>query len=113
SLIAALASGLAPALQASRADVLSSLNTDVQGPSRRSRLRHAFVIAQVACSLLLAVLAGLFVRALHQAGAVEPGYDPKGVELATLDLSMGHYSDVSGARFSHDLLDRVRQIPGV
>jgi putative ABC transport system permease protein len=113
SLIAALASGLAPALQASRADVLTSLNTDVQGPSRRSRLRHAFVIAQIACSLLLAVLAGLFVRALHQAGAVDPGYDPKGVELATLDLSMGHYTDASGARFSHDLLDRVRQIPGV
>jgi predicted permease len=113
SLVAALLSGLAPALQASRADVLTSLNSDSQGPSGRSRLRHAFVIAQVAFSLLLVVIAGLFVRALQQAGSIDPGFDPRGVELAKIDLSMGHYTEANGPRFVHDLLERLRQLPDV
>ena len=64
-LAAALLSGLAPALQASKADVVSALKDDAQAPARL-RLRHAFVIAQVAFSILLVVVAGLFVRALQR-----------------------------------------------
>ena len=62
--VAADASGLVPALQASKADVVSALKDDAQIPAR-VRLRHAFVIAQVAFSILLVVVAGLFVRALQ------------------------------------------------
>jgi predicted permease len=113
SLIAALLSGLAPALQASKADVMASLQSEVQGPSRRSTLRNAFVIAQVAFSLLLVIIAGLFVRALQQAGSMDPGFDPHGVELVTLDPWMAHYTDVSGPRFARDLVGRVRQLPNV
>jgi predicted permease len=113
SLIAALLSGLAPALQASKAEVIASLNSDVQGPSRRTRLRNAFVIAQVAFSLLLVIIAGLFVRALQQAGSTNPGFDPHGVELVTLDPGMAHYTEVTGPRFARDLITRVRQLPNV
>lgn len=113
SLVAALFSGLAPALQASRADVLTSLNTDSQGPSGRSRLRHAFVIAQVAFSLLLIIMAGLFVRALQQAGSTDPGFDPRGVELATIDPTMAHYTEATGLRVARDLVERIRQLPDV
>jgi ABC-type antimicrobial peptide transport system permease subunit len=113
SLVAALLSGLAPALQASKAEVVTSLKSDSQGPSARSRLRHAFVIAQIAISIVLVIVAGLFVRALQRAGSTDPGFDPHGVELASLDLSMGHYTDVTGARFARDLVERVRQLPGV
>jgi predicted permease len=113
SLIAALLSGLAPALQASKADVIGSLNSDNQGPSRPARLRHTFVVAQVAFSLLLVVIAGLFVRALQQAGSMDPGYDARGVELVTIDPGMAHYTSVSGPRFVRDLLTRVRQLPNV
>jgi predicted permease len=113
SLIAALLSGLAPALQASKGDVIASLNSDVQGPSHRTRLRHAFVIAQVALSLLLVIIAGLFVRALQQAGSMDPGFDPHGVELVTIEPRMAHYTDVTGPRFARDLVTRVRQLPNV
>jgi predicted permease len=112
SLVAALLSGLAPALQASRPDVLSGLRND-SGLVGRLRLRHAFVIAQVAFSIVLIIGAGLFIRALQRAASVDPGFDPHGVELASLDLSQARYTDATGPRFARELLDRVRALPGV
>ena len=72
-----------------------ALKDDAQAPARL-RLRHAFVVAQVAFSILLVVVAGLFVRALQAAGAVNPGFDPHGVELASLDLSLAGYTRPHG-----------------
>jgi predicted permease len=113
SLVAAVFSGLAPALQASKADVVSSLKDDQQGLSDRGRLRSAFVIAQIAFSILLVVAAGLLTRALTRATALDQGFDIHGVELASLDLSMAGYTSETGAAFARELLDRVRQVPGV
>ncbi len=113
SLIAALIFGLAPARQASKADPVTALKDDSQGPSGRAVLRHLFVITQIAFSLVLIVIAGLFVRALVRAGTLDPGFDPHGVELASIDLSMANYTDTTGARFAHDLITRVRQLPDV
>ncbi len=113
SLIAALIFGLAPARQASKADPVTALKDDSQGPSGRAALRHLFVITQIAFSLVLIVIAGLFVRALVRAGTLDPGFDPHGVELASIDLSMANYTDTTGARFAHDLITRVRQLPDV
>jgi predicted permease len=103
SLVAALLSGLAPALQASRADVATVLKAESPGASGRARLRHAFVIAQVACSLLLIVIGSLFTRALQQTGgSAGSGFDSSGVEVASIEASM-----------SRELVDRVRRLPGV
>src|SRR5207249_2982228 len=84
SLAAAFLSGLVPALQASKADVVSALKDDPQRPATL-RLRHAFVVGQISFSILLVVVAGLFVRALHVAGSMDPGFDPRGVELTSID----------------------------
>ncbi|HEV2986582.1 MAG TPA: ABC transporter permease, partial [Vicinamibacterales bacterium] len=111
-LAAALLSGLAPALQASKADVVSALKDDAQSPSRL-RLRHGFVIAQVAFSILLIVVAGLFVRALQAAGSGDPGFDPHGVELASLDLSLAGYTVTTGPLVAREIVDRVRALPDV
>jgi predicted permease len=111
-LAAALLSGLAPALQASKADVVSALKDAAQGPARL-RLRHVFVAAQMALSILLVVVAGLFVRALQAAGSSDPGFDPRGVELASLDLSLAGYTNTTGPRFVRELVDRVRALPDV
>jgi len=109
---AALLSGLAPALQASKADIVPALKDDAQAPAR-VRLRHAFVVAQVAFSILLIVVAGLFVRALQAAGASDPGFDRRGVELASLDLSMAGYTSTTGLQFVRELAVRVRALPDV
>src|SRR5207244_655791 len=82
-LMAALVAGLAPALQASKSDVVAALKDESQGPSDRLRLRQLFVVAQVAMSILLVVGAAQFVRALQKAGSIELGFDSHGVELTS------------------------------
>ena len=113
SLVAAILSGLAPAFHASRAEVVGALKSDTQGGPERIWLRHAFVVSQVALSIVLVVGAGLFARALQRASAIDPGFDPHGVELATLDLSLGGYTADTGRVFARELIRRVRETPGV
>jgi predicted permease len=113
SLIAAILSGLAPALHASKAEVVSGLKDDPQGPSDRLRLRNAFVVAQVALSMLLVLGAGLLVRALHSATRLDFGFDPNAVEVVSLDLSLAGYSRTTGPLFIRELADRIRELPDV
>jgi len=113
SLAAAVLSGLAPALHTSRAEVVVALKDQSQGPSDRLRLRHAFVIGQIAVSVLLVVGSALFVRALRKASSIDLGFDNRGVEIASLDLGLAGYSNASGQTFTADLIERVRQLPGV
>src|SRR6266850_2343509 len=113
SLAAAMLSGLAPALHGSKAEVLAGLKSDARGGPERLRLRNAFVVSQVAFSIVLVVGAGLFVRALQRAADIDPGFDPRGVELASLDLSLGGYTQETGPVFARELIQRVRELPGV
>ena len=103
SLLAALLSGLAPALQGSKADVVTALKAETQGPADRLRLRNAFVVAQVAFSILLVVCAGLLGRALERVTVTERGFDPRGVELASIDLSLAGYTGATGPAFARTL----------
>jgi predicted permease len=109
---AALLAGLAPALQGSKADVASGLKGDTPPPARL-RLRHLLLAAQVALSLILVVTAGLCERALQRAGSVDPGFDPGGIELASIDLSQAGYTNATGPLFARELVDRVRRLPDV
>ena len=113
SLLAAVLSGLAPALSESKAEVVSALKADARGGPERLRLRNAFVVGQVAFSIVLVVGAALFVRALQRATEINPGFDPRGVELAALDLSLAGYTSDTGRVFAHQLIQRVRDLPGV
>jgi predicted permease len=113
SLVAAVLSGLAPALLASRAEVVGGLKADAQGGPERMRLRNAFVVSQVAFSIVLVVGAGLFGRALQRAATIDPGFDPRGIELAFLDLSLSGYTETTGPAFAQQVVERVRALPGV
>jgi predicted permease len=112
SFVAALLSGLAPAVEVSKPDVLPGLRNDAPRVGRL-RLRHAFVIGQVAFSIVLIIAAGLFIRALHRAASTDPGFDSHGVELMSIDLTQGGYTDATGRPFVRALVDRVRLLPGV
>ncbi len=114
SLIAALLAGLAPALQASRADLVSALKSEgLAAAGGRLRLRNAFVVGQVTLSLVLVVAAGLFLRALQHAASIEPGFDQQNVDVVALDLSLAGYNEKTAGPFVRDLLSRVRVLPGV
>ena len=64
-------------------------------------------------SLLLLVLAGLFVRSLQRSAGADVGFDTRNVLLATIDPSMLSYTPERGAQLYADLLDRLQGLPGV
>jgi len=113
SFVAAVLSGLAPAWRGSKADVVSALKDDSQAPVDRLRLRNAFVVAQVAFSILLVITAGILVRGLNRVTRVERGFDARSVDTASVDLTMAGYTATTGASVARELLDRVRALPGV
>jgi predicted permease len=114
AIVTGLLFGLMPALQAARTDLVSTLKADgaPRGP-RRTRLRQAFVVAQLAMSVLLVVAALLLGRSLRHAGAIDRGFDPRGVDVAELDLRLGGYTPDTGPRVAQQILSRVARLPGV
>lgn len=113
SLATGLLFGLAPALQASRPNLLQGLKDQTAGGGHRSRLRNAFVVAQISISLVLLITAGLFVRSLRNAGTIELGFNPEGVQTVSLDLRTQGYNQAQGQEFYRQLIDRVATMPGV
>lgn len=114
SFIAAILSGLAPALQASRADLVPALKTEGLDSGRpHLRLRNLFVIGQVTMSLMLVIVAGLFLRALEHAAAVQPGFDERRVEVVQLDFSLAGYTQETARPFVRQLLEQIRSMPGI
>jgi predicted permease len=113
SLGATLVSGLAPALHASRTELVPALKAESGASGGRMRLRSAFLVGQIALSLLLVLTAGLFLRALGHATGMNPGFDPANVDVAMLDLSLARYTDTTGRAFARDLVARAATRPGV
>ena len=105
--------GVLPAFRGSSVDAGASLKDGVRSSSGRSRLRSAFVVGQIACSVLLVVLGTFFVRVLRHAGAADPGFDARGVDVATIDSSVAGQPKSGRAAFWRTVLDRVRQMPAV
>ena len=114
SLAAALLAGLAPAVQASRADLVPALKADAMNAApSRLRLRNAFVIGQIAMSLMLVIAGGLFLRAIGHALDLNPGFDQTSVDVVSADLSLAGFRQGTGEQFARDLVARTRAIPGV
>jgi predicted permease len=110
SFVAAILSGLAPALQASRADLVPALKAEaLDGGTYRLRLRNAFVVGQITMSLILLVTGGLFLRALQHAASIDPGFDQNNVEVVALDLSLAGLTRETGGSFLRELLERIRE----
>jgi predicted permease len=83
------------------------------GGLSRLRLRSAFVVGQITLSLLLVIAAGLFLRALGHAVAIQPGFDQTNVDVVSVDFSLAGMTDTSGRLFARDLVERARALPGV
>ncbi|MGH9930301.1 MAG: ABC transporter permease [Pyrinomonadaceae bacterium] len=107
--------GLAPALQASRLDIVMALKSEdaSHAGSRRSRLRPVFVTAQVTLSVVLLVGAGLFIRSLQKANTIDPGFRVDRALTVPINLGLLRYKEVEGRNFYRDLLTRVEAQPGV
>jgi predicted permease len=113
--VAAALFGVAPALDATRVDLASALRGDAAGGGgpRSARLRGIIMGAQLAGSLMMLVLAGLFVRALMHARSVDLGYATQNVYAFRPDLARQAYDVVRAAAFYEQFADRVSRLPAV
>jgi predicted permease len=114
SLLCAIVFGTAPALRASRVEPNTSLKGGKSG-TLRNPLGKAFVVVQVALSLLLLVGAGLFTRTLIKLQSIPSGFNQENAMLFQVDSSSTGYKpdDPKLAATLSEVEDRVRVIPGV
>jgi predicted permease len=111
-----LSVGALPAWRASRAQVADLLHDGGRAASAgagRQRTTGALVIAQIAGSALLLIVAGVFVRTLQQAQRIDLGFDPASVTTARLDPANLGYSRERGVEFYEELARRLASGPGV
>ena len=115
-LLAALIFGIAPALHSNSIDLQSELKegSRTSAGASHSRIRSALAIAEAALALVLLIGAGLMMKSLYRLLQVDPGFHPDRVLTMTLSLRPDQYSK-NGAvlNFWEQLLQRVRQLPGV
>ncbi len=116
-LATALLFGVAPALQATRLDLVTTLKDlagAVTGASGSARLRKALVMAQVALSFLLLVGAGLFTRTLINLKDTHTGFEGvKNLASVQVDPAKNGYSVARTRDFYTDALREIRALPGV
>jgi predicted permease len=116
ALVTGLIVGVFPALRVARRDVSSVLHDGARGSSggrRRQIVRGSLVVAQVAGSLVLLIVAGLFVRSLGKAQTIYLGLNPANVLDFSLDVQQVGYQEAQGRAFYRDLDSRLRALPGV
>jgi predicted permease len=115
SLLTGLVFGLAPALQATRPDLVPTLKGEAQraGRARRFSLRNALVVAQVALSLVVLVCAGLFVQSFRHAKSIDPGFATRDAFIVSVNPGLFGYEKEQGRDFYRRLAERVRSTPGV
>ncbi|HEX5888287.1 MAG TPA: ABC transporter permease [Pyrinomonadaceae bacterium] len=114
SLLSGAVFGLAPALQATRPALSQALReTSAQGGAARTRLRSVLVVAQIAISLVVLIVAGLVVRTLQQLQTMNPGFDSQNGLTMSFDLGLQGYDEDHGQQFYRQLTERVKTLPGV
>lgn len=116
AVMTSVAVGLLPAIRTSAVDLGSVLHDGGRGGTcggRRHRLRHALVVVQVAGSLVLLLIAGVFVQSLRRAERVDLGFEPQ--HVLTMRLHRGVQDSTTGrtSALFDQIGRRVREIPGV
>lgn len=117
SLLTALLTGIAPALQISSVRPGQAIDTGGRGGTgsrHGSRLRDTLVAVELALSLILLTGAGLMARSLLRLHHVDAGVDVARLETASLTLPYARYeSGEARTVFYESLIDRLQQVPGV
>ncbi len=116
SLLTAFLFGLAPALRASKADVVGGLKEETRtvGRFRRSAsLGSLLLTGQVAFSLVCLIIAALFFRSIQRAYAIDPGFETRGLALFMMNPAQSGYDQTRVKEFYRAARDRVGTLPGV
>jgi len=115
SLVTGVAFGLAPALKATRVDLLQTLRDEGLQPidHRRLTAKNALIVFQVAVSVLLLGGTSVFLQLLAATRAHRVGYAVDGVAMLETDLRFAGYSESAAMTVYSELLRRIAAIPGV
>jgi len=115
SLLTGVTFGLAPALKATRVDLLQTLRDEGQQPidHRRLTMRNGLIVFQVAVSVLLLGGTSIFLQMLNAARAHKVDFAVNGVAMLETDLRFAGYSDTAARTLYDNLLRRIQAIPGV
>jgi putative ABC transport system permease protein len=114
SMLSGILCGFAPALQASRPDLVTVLKeTGSSEGVKPLRFRNVLVVGQLALSMMLLAAAGLAVRSLQSINIINPGFDPEHQAVASVDLELQGYDRAAVMRFVEELRSRLRLLPGV
>jgi predicted permease len=114
---AGIAFGLAPALQAAKADVNSALKQEgsIFGQRMsRSSLRGLLIAGQMAACLVLLINSALLLRGSQRALKIDPGYEMRRTAcLEIYNAERLHYSRARLLQLNRDLIRRIASLPGV
>ena len=116
AIVAGLLAALTPALKASSMRLSADLRGQIGGwraGGRHWAMRDVLVIAQLALTMVLLVVAGLLLRTLIAAQAADVGLRTGGVAMLSTDTGMVRYSEERSAQFWNEALARVKALPGV
>ncbi len=115
--LSTLAFGLWPALRLARTDTAPALKDqagEIAGRlGRRLTVRSALVTAQLALSLALLIVSGLFVRAAAAGASADPGFALGPLVIAQIEPRLGGYDDARSRELQRGVLARLRATPGV
>jgi putative ABC transport system permease protein len=123
TLLTAILFGAVPALSISQTHISDELKDESRGgtSAAHGRLRNAFVVAEIAISLVLLVGAGLVLQSLHALLHQNPGFDPGHLLTFSVNLPDSSYpsdkdypfNSPAAIRFEHQFSERLRNLPGV
>lgn len=117
SLAVGLIFGLAPALQASHADLNDELKAGGRGATtspHRTRARSLLVISEIALAVVLLAGAGLSLKSFARLQRVNAGFDAERLLLARLSLPQAKYSNLQAViTFYEQVSERLKNVPGV
>jgi predicted permease len=120
SLLTGVTFGLAPALEASRTDLTSALKQTSSSFNRRPgklilglSFRDLLTVAQMAVCLVLLVGAGLLIRGVQKAQAIDPGYETKRMVVVEPNFLMLGYDTAKTTELHRQLVERIAALPGV
>lgn len=116
AILTGLIFGIVPALRSSRVSVSEVLKEETRNAGRsRSRvtLANALLAGQVAASLVLLVVASLFLRSIEREYVIDPGFQTKHLALFMLYPGQAGYDRARTEQFYKQSLDRIGRIPGV
>jgi putative ABC transport system permease protein len=117
SLVTGVVFGLAPAVTASKPDLIQGLRNSRSAGLMSFGLRSFrgwLVVAELALAMVLLVAAGLLVRSFNKLTAIDLGFDRQNVLTTRISLPRSKYKE--GARslaFQQELLQRIKALPGV